>query len=97
MKFREGWLKENITSVLAIMWSVFAFVILMVVLTKEIKSDDKTVYLIIGGVFGIINFVIGYYYGASKSKPSDNINKNEIKDPSVTEETIISKTKTESK
>lgn len=71
------WLNHNITSILAIIWSVFAFVILMVVLTKDIKSDDKTVYLIIGGVFGIINFVIGYYYGASKSKPADVSNTNQ--------------------
>lgn len=71
------WLNHNITSILAILWSVFAFVILMVVLTKDIKSDDKTVYLIIGGVLGIINFVIGYYYGASKSKPADVSNTNQ--------------------
>ena len=67
----SDFLNKNITSILAILWSIFAFVILMVVLTKDIQSDDKTVYLIIGGVFGIINFVIGYYYGASKSKPVD--------------------------
>lgn len=90
---KDGWLRDNITSLLAILWSCFAFIILMVVLTKEIKSDDKTVYLIIGGVFGIINFVIGYYYGASKSKPNE-LGRNEIINPTSKEETINIQTKT---
>lgn len=66
---KEHWLKHNITSILAILWSIAAIVIFILVLTKDIKSDDKTVYLIIQGSFSIITFILGYYYGASKSRP----------------------------
>lgn len=72
---KDGWLKHNITSILAILWSVAAITIFILVLTKDIKSDDKTVYLIIQGAFSIITFILGYYYGASKSRPEISDNK----------------------
>lgn len=84
---KQSWLKENTTSILAIMWSVSAIVIFILVLTKDIKSDDKTSYMIVQGMFGTITFILGYYYGASKQRPQDipkednsvNINSNNQK------------------
>ncbi len=65
---KQSWLKENTTSILAIMWSLSAIIIFIVVLTKDIKSDDKTSYMIVQGMFGTITFILGYYYGASKQR-----------------------------
>lgn len=83
---KQSWLKENTTSILAIMWSLSAIIIFIIVLTKDIKSDDKTSYMIVQGMFGTITFILGYYYGASKQRAdtpkednSVNINSNNQK------------------
>lgn len=68
------WLKEHTTSLLAIIWSLSAIVIFILVLTKDIKSDDKTSYMIVQGMFGTITFILGYYYGASKQRPDQTEN-----------------------
>ena len=39
----------------------------MYVLTKDVKSDDKTTYLILSFIFGITTFQQGYYFGATKA------------------------------
>lgn len=69
----KDWLKDNIRSVLAILWSIWGMVIYLVVLFKDVKSDDKTTFLIVNSVFGITTFILGYYFGASKPQ-TDNRN-----------------------
>jgi len=69
----KDWLKDNIRSVLAIIWSIWGMVIYLVVLFKDVKSDDKTTFLIVNSVFGITTFILGYYFGASKPQ-TDNRN-----------------------
>jgi hypothetical protein len=64
--FKGNWLKENIASVLILWWSVSTVVILIIILTKEVRTDDKTTYLIISMLNSLITFGFGYYYGASK-------------------------------
>lgn len=65
---KEGWLKNNIRSILAVTWSVWAMIVFLVVLEKDVKSDDKTTFLIVNSVFGITTFILGYYFGASKTQ-----------------------------
>jgi hypothetical protein len=60
------WLKDNIRSLIASIWTIGCLAIFMLVLLKTIKADDKTSYLVLGGIISIVSNINGYYYGASK-------------------------------
>lgn len=65
----KDWLKNNITPLLAILWTVIAGIVIVVCLFKDVKSDEKLTYVIVGSVVNIVTFILGYYYGASKFRP----------------------------
>jgi len=75
---KDTFLKDNIRSLLALMWSFIAGVIL-IILINRLPSDSDITKSIVQGVFGIIMFKFGYYYSASKDKlpvKTDNSNSN---------------------
>lgn len=78
----KGWLKENITSLLAILWSVAAISMNVIILTKDIKADDKVTYLLLSNQNSIVLLILGYYYVSSKII-SDKQNKAEDKPKEV--------------
>lgn len=63
---RKDWLKDNITSILAIIWSSASIAIYFVILTKDIKADDKMTYLVISNQNAVVLLILGYYYVSSK-------------------------------
>lgn len=65
-----SWLRDNITSILALWWSFAVVGIIFTILTMNIKADDKTTYYIISMVSSISFLMLGYYWGASKSRPA---------------------------
>jgi len=66
MIHKKGWLKDNVTSVLTIIWTLAAVGIFYSILYKEIKADDNTTNQLMQGIFGISMFILGYYFAASK-------------------------------
>jgi len=73
---KETFLKDNIRSLLALMWTVIAGIILVLLINRLPIESDIT-KSIVQGLFGIIMFKFGYYYSASKDKvpiKSDNSN-----------------------
>jgi hypothetical protein len=73
---KETFLKDNIRSIIALLWSLIAGIIL-IILINRLPSDSDITKSIVQGVFGIIMFKFGYYYSASKDKlpiKSDNSN-----------------------
>ena len=75
---KDTFLKDNIRSLLALMWSFIAGVIL-IILINRLPSDSDITKSIVQGIFGIIMFKFGYYYSASKDKlpvKTDNSNSN---------------------
>ena len=73
---KETFLKDNIRSLLALMWTIIAGIILVLLINRLPIESDIT-KSIVQGLFGIIMFKFGYYYSASKDKPiikSDNSN-----------------------
>jgi len=73
---KETFLKDNIRSLLALMWTIIAGVILVLLINRLPIESDIT-KSIVQGLFGIIMFKFGYYYSASKDKvpiKSDNSN-----------------------
>ena len=62
------WLKENIRSVIAFMWTLCGICIFIIILFKDVKTDDKTTFMIINSMLGIMGFILGYYFGASKTQ-----------------------------
>ena len=87
---RKDWLKDNITSLLAILWSAASIVIFFIILTKDIKSDDKLTYLIIANQNSIVLLILGYYYVSSKimtdrQKKADETEKETISIQSTTD------------
>ena len=61
-------------SIIALMWSVGTIAMFFVILTKDIKSEDKTTFMIINSVMGIMGFILGYYFGASKTQSENTGN-----------------------
>ncbi len=80
----KNWLKDNIRSVLAIMWTAAGIVTFFIILFKEVKTNDNTTSMIITSLVGIVNFILGYYFGSSKSNEPAKVvqveEKNEIVD-----------------
>ena len=75
---KDTFLKDNIRSLLALMWSFIAGIIL-IILINRLPTDSDITKSIVQGVFGIIMFKFGYYYSASKDKlpvKTDNSNSN---------------------
>jgi len=71
---KETFLKDNIRSLLALIWSIISGVILIILIEKLPNESDIT-KSIVQGLFGIIMFKFGYYYSASKDKlPINNSN-----------------------
>jgi hypothetical protein len=71
---KETFLKDNIRSLLALIWSLIAGIILILLINRLPIESDIT-KSIVQGVFGIIMFKFGYYYSASKDKlPINNSN-----------------------
>lgn len=69
-----NWLKDNISSVLAIAWLLFTFIIDTIVLTHAVKSTDNTTFLIINSVNNIMVIIVGYFFGSSiASKNKDEV------------------------
>jgi hypothetical protein len=67
MSEKNTWLKDNITSIMAILWTLATVIIIIVILTREVKTDDKTTYLILGSQYGLAMLMAGYYWGSTKS------------------------------
>ena len=63
---KKTWLKDNIRSIIAILWTLASITIFIILLFKVTKTNDATTSMIITSVVGIINFILGYYYGSSK-------------------------------
>lgn len=77
---RKDWLKDNITSILAIIWSLASIAVYFEILTKDIKADDKMTYVIISNQNAVVLLILGYYYVSSKimsdrQKKADETNK----------------------
>lgn len=68
-----SWLKDNIRSIQSILWSTATIIMLILILTKSIRADEKIQYLILGNLFGLCMSQQGYYFGASKQpdKPKE--------------------------
>lgn len=84
----KGWLKENIRSVIAILWTLEAMAIFIILLFKPTLLNETIASMVITSIVGIVNFVLGYYFGSSKSQ--NDILKGENK-------TEVTVTKTEPK
>ena len=90
---KNNWLKDNITSLLALICSVASIIIFFVILTKEIKTDDKLTYLIIANQNAIVLLILGYYYVSSKI----NSDRQKILDDANRDTITIQSTATERK
>lgn len=61
------WLKNNIRSILAIMWSIAGISIFLYGMFSD-KSNENLRGQIISLIQAIVMFTLGYYYSDSKSK-----------------------------
>ncbi len=75
---QTGYLRTNITSILALFWSLLAGVIFVLVLIGSVRADEKIVYFVLGALVNQASQVLSYYFGASKT-PIPAPNSTEIK------------------
>jgi succinate dehydrogenase hydrophobic anchor subunit len=63
----KDWLKEHITAILAVLFTVGFFGVIFIVLTRDVKTNENTTYSILASLSSIIIFILGYYFGSSKT------------------------------
>jgi len=80
------WLRDHITSVIALLTVAACTAVQLIVLLKETKSDPQTTGTILQGSLGLEMLVLSFYFGSSKVKHeqpkednSVNINSNNQK------------------
>lgn len=67
LKTKEApWLVKNIVPIIAIIWTVFAMVIFILVLDHKLEVDRGIVMLVINSVSNIVFMIVGYYFGSSE-------------------------------
>ena len=72
MKFFEN-LKNNATSIIALLVMVLSYGILFSIIFYDFPSEQKDIYFTIaGGVTSIVTMVVSYYFGASKGRDDDS-------------------------
>jgi hypothetical protein len=68
----ETFSKTSIAHILAVMIVVGCFVLLYIMMVKEIPSANlSTVNIAVGFVFGLLGVIAGYFYGASKQNKAE--------------------------
>lgn len=87
---KKGWLQDNIGSILALIIVLFTFLIFIMILTKTISAKENVVFLIVGGLMGLVGAVVQYFFGSSagsKAKQSamDKISDNTTSTTEITE------------
>lgn len=62
------WLYKNIVPIMAVIVVVFSFSFFLILLKISlVESSRKEIAMFLaGGIFGILNLVIGYFFGSSK-------------------------------
>jgi uncharacterized membrane protein YjfL (UPF0719 family) len=66
-KFIDTFAKPAIANILGVMIVVGCFIMLYLMMIKEIpKENISTVNQAVGFLFGCLGFIMGYFYGASK-------------------------------
>jgi len=78
---KKGWLQDNIAAILALIIVFFTFIIFVMILTKTISAKENVVFLIVGGLMGLVGAVVQYFFGSSagskaKQQAMERINDN---------------------
>lgn len=83
---KQSWLKDHITSIIAIITVLACTSIQLIILMKETKSDPQTTGSVLQGSFGVEMLVLTFYFGGMKTRQeppkednSVNINSNNQK------------------
>lgn len=63
---KSSWLKEHITALIALIITLAFVVINVLVLIRDVRSDDKVTFLILANIYGALAFILGYYFAATK-------------------------------
>lgn len=58
---------KNVKAILAIYWSLFCTILILLMYFGIGKSDTSLQTQIVTGVFGIAMLIIGYFFGSSES------------------------------
>jgi len=76
LKSKKGWLNENITALIALMFILFTFRIFYWVLFKQAASTESTTITIVNSVTNITMLIVGFYFGSSQVH-NDKVKQNE--------------------
>lgn len=80
-KFFTNFTSKSTASILAILWSLFAFVLIFLILTQNITAKDEINTMVLALLGSNISTVLGYYFGSSVDKktiPSDDSKPEEV-------------------
>ncbi len=62
-----SWLSKNTGSIIALIFTVFACTLYILVLTGNLKASENITFSVVSSVTGIAMLIIGYYFGSSRS------------------------------
>lgn len=66
-----SWLTQNTASLIAIAYTLFNFVIYVMILLGHMKVTNEMAVLIVNSITNIAMLIVGYYYGSSERKSKE--------------------------
>ena len=72
------WLKNNIRSLIALLFTLGVLGIFVLMLFRPIKTADNLSLIIVTSIINIYTFILGYYFGSSKN-PTPPLNSQSLK------------------
>lgn len=67
-QMKQDWLRHSTGSIIAILIIASTIAIDIIAMLKEIRTSDNLTMMILTGCNGSSTFVLGYYFGSSKSQ-----------------------------
>jgi len=64
----SSWLAKNTASLIALSYTLFNFIIYVMILSGSIKVNENMAILIVNSITNIAMLIVGYYYGASDKR-----------------------------
>jgi NADH:ubiquinone oxidoreductase subunit 3 (subunit A) len=63
-----SWLAKNTASIIALSYTLFNFIIYVMILSGSIRVNENMAILIVNSITNIAMLIVGYYYGASDKR-----------------------------